>query len=688
MKEEQPSLKKILQPYLLISIAGLLAFAPVSFMLRSLKNDIIALEYPINHFISQSIHNGEIPYWFNTWGMGFPLQSNLTWGIFSTPQMLFSSLFNYNIYTLHIEFMFFVLLAGWGMFYLLQKHILKDQKLSQLLAICYMLSGFMVGSTQWLLYITAAAFIPLTISSLLSLLKTPSLKNSIQFAIVYTLMFTSVYAAFNIITTYSIAIFILLWFLFFEKEKTKRIAKFKYLGIAVFFTMLLCTPCLYYTIEVLNNISRGNSIASDAEFFNSNYLHPASLSNLLLPLSSVKMSFANTEGTMLHSYMGLFILLLLPFAIWRSVKEKNRRAIYLLITAILFLLTSFGEITPIRNLLNILPGFNYFRNPAIFRLYFIVALIIFIGISFSNKSIEELFFRKSIETKTIIRLAWLLLTIYLIIVFFNGKNLEKISFNNLSDFVRNINYKSSLLISSIVQACLLITAIFLIKLKRIDLLRITFALDLILNTLICTPFFSVSSSSISEVNAILRPSKGFPLQAINPNEVASTFIDNKNNTWYNTNIFRKEVSTQDSYRGPLTLKNFYSDTFKIKAKRETSLVFFENDSTKNSVQLLVQRPTIIKASVNTKSSSTITFLQNYYSGWKAFYNKSQVEIINDDRPGMSIQIPKGEGVVEFKYERKAVWINALALHLIVIFFLFWKAINCIRRYTVKSPSLS
>ena len=62
-----------------------------------------------------------------------------------------------------------------------------------------MLSGFMTGSTQWLLYITAAAFIPLVISSLLQLLHSPTSRHAFQFAVFYTLMFTSVYAAFNII---------------------------------------------------------------------------------------------------------------------------------------------------------------------------------------------------------------------------------------------------------------------------------------------------------------------------------------------------------------------------------------------------------------------------------------------------------------------------------------------------------
>ena len=151
----------------------MLAFAPVSFMLKALKNDIVAIEFPVKYFISECIRNNEIPAWFNTWAMGFPLQSSLTWGIYSTPQLIFSSLFNYNIYVLHIEFIFYVLLAGWGMFYLLKKHFSLDEKIAQVTACCFMLSGFVTGSSQWLLYLTAAAFVPLLIITLLQLVKFP-----------------------------------------------------------------------------------------------------------------------------------------------------------------------------------------------------------------------------------------------------------------------------------------------------------------------------------------------------------------------------------------------------------------------------------------------------------------------------------------------------------------------------------
>lgn len=676
----------MLRPYLYISIAGLLAFAPVSFMLRALKNDIITLEYPINYFISQSIHNGEIPYWLNTWGMGFPLQSTLTWGIFSSPQIFFSSIFNYNIYTLHIEFMFFVLLAGWGMYYLLQKYFLRDEKLALLFSICYMLSGFTVGSSQWLLYITAASFIPILITCLLNLLRKPSVINSFQFAVVYTLMFTSVYAAFNIITTYCLLFFIIYYFVFFEKERNKKIIGLKFLSIAGLFTLLLCLPCMYFTVEVLNHINRGGTITSDQLFFSSNYLHPAALGNLLFPFSSVKMGFANTEGTMLHSYLGLSILLLLPVALWQVIKEKNKIALLAISSSLLFLLISFGEITPLRSMLNALPGFSHFRNPAIFRLYFIIAIIIFLSITFRNKTFKEIFQIELPLQKFILRTIFILLTICILTIIINWNSPAALFSFNILSFFKNLDYNSALLTSAFMQSFFLIVVIILMKKKRTSLLIPVFIFDLVTNTLICTPFFSVSSHSISELSSILHSRKGFPVQTRKASEVPVTFFDNKNNAWYNINIFSKEIATNDSYLGPLVLDNFISDKVAIhvkKAKTETSIFLTDCDSINNTIKLLTQRPSYIQASIKTNAPCSLTVLQNFYSGWKAFYNKKEVEITSGSQPGMSIQIPEGEGVLEFKYERKSVWIAAILLHFIIFIFLIWKFVFRIRKHFTK-----
>ena len=672
--QNSPSRLRILRPYLIITVVGILAFAPVSFMIYALKNDIIVLEYPINYYMSQCIHNWEIPYWFNTWGMGFPLQSNLTWGIFSTSQLVFCTIFNYNIYALHIEFIFFILLSGWSMFHLLKKYFLKDENIALLLSICYMLSGFMVGSSQWLLYITAAAFVPLVISSILKLFGKPSFSNSLQCAVIYSMMFTSVYAAFNIITTYSLVVFLILYFPLVKSENKRR--TMLYVGLAGLITLILCLPCLYYTLELLKYLDRGNSIVANTSFFNSNYLHPAALSTMLLPFSSVKMNFSNTEGTMLNSYLGLFALLIFPFAIYKSFKEKNKYALFILAAAVIFLVISFGGITPLRNVLNILPGFSYFRNPAIFRFYFLISVVLLIAMVFRNNSLKELF-----DSKFIRITAWILLIVCLTALFSNIKKFGSLP-DSIIAFVKNIDLSQTIFISSFIQALLLILFL-LLRSKHQKLLKIILIADLIFNTFICTPFFSASSYSLKEVNTILHSAQGFPIQNKNVNEVATVFKDEKMNNWYNINVYAKEVSSNKSNRGPLTLKSFSrfgNDSVQLNKP------FVYGDCTNVSIKL--QRPSHVQVTIESNESCQLTLMQNSFPGWKAYYNNKPAEFIEKEKPGLTIAVPGGNGTIDFKYERKGIWLYALLLHLITISFLIYCGAKFVKRNFIRSSSLS
>lgn len=649
-------------------------------MLRALKNDIIALEYPINQFISECIRNGEVPYWFNTWGMGFPLQSNLSWGIYSTPQLFFSAAFDYNIYILHIEFIFFILLSGWSMFYLLKKHFIKDEPTAQLLANCYMLSGFMAGSTQWLLYITAAAFTPVIVAAFLSLLKKPSARNAFQAAVCYTLMFTSVYAAFNIIATYGLAALVISWLWIHRKEGQQTRLLARNLLLTLLLTFLLCFPCLYFTLELLGQLDRGNSLATDSSFFNSNYLHPGALSSLLLPFSSVKMAYVNTEGTMLNTYFGLFTLLTLPAAVWAAVTSRNKTAWLLLVSALVVLLVSFGNLTPLRQALNILPGFSYFRNPAIFRFYFIFLLLLFMASILKDKKAEDLlkhqFTRYSIMLAGIICLA---------VLISSANSLEGLSFSSITGLIKTTSYTSSLFISTLVQGLLLLLLLLLILKKKWCWAQLVLAGDMIINTLLCTPFFSVSSYTTAEVSQLLKKKDGFPVQTEQPARVPTSFTDSKGNTWQNLNVFAKKVSANEAYLGPLVLKDA------VKSRTITSdqpLVYCTPDSTNNSVEILVQRPGHIRVQARSADPTVVTLLQNYYPGWKVYVNNKKAELTQEGRPGLSVNIPAGESTIDFRYNRKAVWFSALLVHLAVLGFGLIKLRAVIRANRVRSSSPS
>ena len=651
------SLLKRFHPYFFIAIVGILAFAPVSFMLRALKNDIVAIEYPIKYFISECIRNGEIPIWFNTWAMGFPLQSSLSWGIYSTPQLFFSSLFNYNIYVLHLEFIFYVLLAGWSMFYLLKNHFSLDQGVAQILACCYMLSGFITGSSQWLLYITAASFAPLVLSSLLQLLKSPSFRNAFLFAVFYYLLFTNVYQAFNIISTYCIAGFLLYHILISWKDKKYLLKFFYYGGLSILLILAFCGPVLYYTLELLQYIERGNSIAEKAQFFNSNYLHPSGLSGLLMPLSVTKLSFPNTEGTMMNVYMGLFVLISLPLVIFNSIKENRKSVLILLFTSLLFILFSFGNILPFRNWMNILPGWSFFRHPGIFRFYFILFILLTIAIYFSGKKIEDIL---SLEKGKLLRLVFIFLTlIFLLFLISHLADISSFNFRSVEKMIGEISRPQTILINSLLQLLLLGSLFILIKKKKFSLFKFFFAADLIINALLCTPFFTVSSYSLPQVDKILSSVNGFPVQKEPLSEIQTTFRDEKNNTWYNINVFSKKVSSNPSYWGPLVLKNH--------GLTGNKLVLIENNDkqNQNSLQILEQKPSHLKIETNLSADKDIRIQQNHFPGWKAYYNNNLLPVIKSNQ-GFIVPVPAGEGMLEVKFEKKNVWISALIMHLIVL----------------------
>lgn len=690
MKGLNASLFARMKPYLFISLTGMLAFAPVSFMLRALKNDIIAIEYPIKYFISESIHNGEIPLWFNTWAMGFPLQSNLTWGIFSTPQLVISSLFRYNITVLHLEFMFYVLLAGWGMYYLLRKHFKVEERMALVLSCSYMLSGFVSGSSQWLLYITAASFAPLLLQALLRLIKTPSLRYALLFAVLYYLMFTSVYPAFSIITSYCILIFVLYKIISSVKKRVYFRKLLLYSGLALLLTTILCFPCLHFTLEVLDHMERGSAIADKTSFFNTNYLHPAGLPSLLLPLSAAKISIPGTEGTMMNSYMGLFMVLTIPIALVYSIRHRNTAVFLLAGVAVFFLFVSFGNLLPFRSWLNGLPGFSYFRNPGLFRFYFILFLMLAVAVYLQNKKPEEVFQFRSPGTGRLLK--WTMIVLFVVLlnaILVHARQAGNLFSQSLPDMMKSISFSQTVFINSVLQLMLLAALYVFIRKGKYLLVRNVFLLDLIANTLLCTPFFTVSSYTPQEVNKIFSPVKGFPVQALAPSDVPAAITDRKTNTWYNVNVFIKEISAAASYHGPLYFEK-YSERqqdstlhFLLKGK---PLLFFAHTlpDEHNFIKIIRQTPAKIKAEVKTDGEQEIILQQNYFPGWQAYYNSRQIPVSENNHSLISVSLPKGEGVLEFRFEKRMAELAAALIHLAVLVVLISTIIGLIRKKILTS----
>jgi hypothetical protein len=672
-----------LQPYIVLVLSAILAYLPVSCMLYSLKNDITALELPIKYFISESLHNGVQPFWFNTWAMGFPLEGIITWSIFSPFEFIAASLFHYSIYTLHAEFIFYISLAGWSMFYLVNKYFLSDRKLSLLISICYMLSGFMVASSQWLLYISAASFLPLIALVLLRLLKRPSFVSSILFAVVFYCMLTSIYAAFSITICYLLAGIIIIFVIINLVRKINIKKECIYILIAAVFSILFSLPAILSTFNVLQHIQRGNPINTDQGFFNSNYLHPYGILSMLLPFSSVRLHALNTESSMLNVYCGLLPFLLLP-VLFKNKSKIGTAGWVLFATSIFFLLISFGELTPLRGLLNYIPGFSYFRNASLFRIFFLFFLLVFIAIRLKGKYLDLIFKTKS-ERNNLIFASVILLIINLCFLLLHLSLIGSLvtTINDSKTFISTLTLRGAITISSIIQLGLLIFILFALVKNKLKLFQFAIVADLVINTLICTPFFTVSSYSLKQVDNIFRSVPGFPVQEKHLSEVPVRYAINKA-VWYNINVYKKQVSAADSYRGPLELNN-YKNADSVTKDYFNHKIVFSPDYDSSQINIEVQEPDHLKVIINAKKSGTMYFLQNYYAGWKAYFNDEEVKINYTKIGGMNISVP-GSGKIDFTYYKSSKFLTALALDLFCILFLGIAIGYKIKKAAFQQPS--
>lgn len=662
-----------LQPYLILVMAALVAYLPVTTMFNALKNDAITLDYPIKFFINECLQNNVRPFWMNTWAMGFPLESILTWSYFSPLQFLAGNLFSYNLYLFHLEFLTYIILAGWGMYYLLNKHISHQQNLNTVLSCSFMLSGFMVGSSQWMAYVAAAALLPFVLASYLNLIRVPSAKNSMLFTATFYLMLTGSYPAFAVVTVY-VLVLLLLYVLASRRSKPNADFDGKKLAFYLAFTVISMTAlyscCLYYSIGVFQHVERGNPINSDTPFFGSNYLHPKGLLSLFVPFSSTRFSAINTEGTMNNTYIGLLPLLLLPLSIFFNLKKKGSRNLLVLLAAICFLLLSFGSFTPFREAINILPGFSYFRNSALLRLFSIIAILTYFSATFSSKGLKDI--KTAFAKKMLAITAAAIIFMMASMALYNGYSFygKELNLTPVKNLIENLSFSDTLLFGSGLQIMILIAALVFYKKNKWRFVFAVFLVDVVVNTLVCTPFFTVGSHSVKETNEqYLKISRGFPVQTAPPSQVATQFSLN-GATWNHLNVFAKKTSSRNANYGPLVLKNCLNENIAIEAKAFFSgkpLVF--GLAPKTTITVIKQNPGYVAMNVALKAKTEIYLQQNFYPGWHAYLNGKEMEVVAV--PGaMKVTISES-GLVIFKYQRNFAFIVSTIVNLLVLSVLFY-----------------
>ena len=110
---------------------------------------------------------GHLPLWNPYLNFGLPLYADPGFAFWEPITWLFGFI-GYNIYTLTIEVLLYIWLAGVFMFEL-GKYFRHSTTVCFLMAIMYMCCGFFVGNLQHINFLTSAAFLPIVVKTFLQL---------------------------------------------------------------------------------------------------------------------------------------------------------------------------------------------------------------------------------------------------------------------------------------------------------------------------------------------------------------------------------------------------------------------------------------------------------------------------------------------------------------------------------------
>ncbi len=681
-------MKKDYKNILLLLLISIIAFWQVICLRNCLKWDFVDISMPWRFFIGENIRNGFLPLWVPYAKLGFPLYFDpQTWYPVS---WLISLTFGYNVFTIQAEYVFHVFLAGVGMYYFI-RHFTEDKTVRLSAGVIFMLSGFFVGNAQHLGWIVSGTWIPFVLNSYLNIYKKKTLLSVLSLPFFLFLLFTGGYFPFFITTIYIIiGIFVYKMFVFFrngENEKVKTAVINHIISVLIFCAISLVV--FLSLLETQEFIARGNGITIEKAL--NNPLEIITFLTFIFPFSTMwgSSDFWGADKTVINSYFGLLPFLILFFALFiKKTKKEN----LLLLSGILAYIIALANVFPVRRILYyILPFFNYFRFPSLFRYFGIFAFTIF----------SLLILKRILENKKLFRYFRLyLLSVYLIMFLMVSYSFFTINIhfdiNNWYEYIKNISFKETVFIQGLFHILILsgiITILFYKKIKKHKLFYIISVVifDMLIATQLNAPktVYSPADAVLLQKNLNKLP-EGFPIPDINEK---LTDINKKCRgiypLWRNMGFYYKKISykgygpyqldnftkLEQSGLFPDLLKNpvlyfaeyFYpvsgkSDTVFIK-KHSAGMVLTDNSDIltgrlkKNigdKIIITSFTPKSIDAKVRCKEDNFLVFMQNYKNDWNAYVDGKEVKIFLINYSLQGIKISAGSHHIRFSFENKMI----------------------------------
>ena len=669
------------KPFLFFLVFLLAAYLPVFLPFFHLKNDILTQNLPTRFVFGESIYSGFEPFWNPFLHYGNPQYGDMNNGFWNPFQWLIGSTTGYNIYTITLEEMLYILIGGWGIYKTSKEFFAKD--IALITGIAYMCCGYMTGHLQYLCWITGTAFFPYVLLFFIRINKNPTLKNFLTGGISVFFFVSATHPGLIIGAAYFFAFSLLV--IYFNRKDFASLfyhPQFWKINLLFFlFSCLLSIVVIASNVDVLQYISRGNKVSLQQSLWAPTTFQ--SYLSVFLPLPVHKSDFFHTDIAMRNVYIGVAhftgLLLLLRFL--------NKRILISLFVPLLFfiLLSSGGYFKTFA--WKALPLTGFVRLNGEFT-YFVILILLFSGAAGIQQIIRKgnyvatiHIFSSLLKATAIIAAAAIIMAIISHSSILFDAPFEMSSGRSIiKSIINNSSFWDMLLIQAVIQA---ITIYFAKKfiLKR-SLLVFILCLNFIIITWLTLPFTGLGMMPQKEVQSVINTfPRGIQLQPL----VSINNADYINPADYNQFLliasYSKKIGHINPDQYPVQLNknaDFIADTALFSFIKKQAFIFLSTDTIINAstsfdsayIKILKSGPGYTKCIIKNTRFQWLTLLQNNYPYWEVKVNGKQAEHMTGFKTFISVPVKQGEYIIEFVFKptliKTFMWINLTLLVLALV----------------------
>ena len=683
---------------LLLSFIIVLSVWPFSFYIYPPKWDSIDCFLPFKYFWSNHVIEGHWPFWNPYQNLGYPAYSDLQSGLWSPISWLMVFLFGkYSAVSLSTEVTLYFLIAGLGV-YKYSKIISENKSVRFFCGITFSLCGFMVGTTQIMVFIMGIAWLPWILYFTRRLYQTVKLKYILLLGLFVALEVTSASPAYTIILIYILLFLIGLYTCRTGANKLKLFSYFACSGIVVVFLTL---PYIVSFLEFQPYFGRLGKLKYTSWIYEGSFDFAEYIS-FLFPISTLSKSefWGATDLTLRNGYFGVFGLAFFIFGLIKTRHSLKTKLFFFM--SIAFLVLAAGDYTPLYKLAYYLPGFGTFRHPSFFRSYALLFFVLIAGIGFREYRLNKRNFNWIIFS---------LLCFSSVGLLFSWKNgISQIGnlTKDIFDYVEKPEYSTTtfLLLNSIILISLI--SLFLLASKRITknpeiVVLIFVVLDLGIVSQITSPttmslptqttqdfsdFFNripleinqeATSTPLNQIKSRVQDFEPYPVWMN-----VATFTKRVSYTGANPtqmrslNILENNGGLENIIQNPIFFTSkFIVDSASLALEPNTA---WGTDIVNNQLQINKGIIGYNSFSVNVNNpidkEGLVLLNQNYHELWKAKMNGVECEIIAVNDGIMGVVIPGLlKGNVSFVFDSPTTrWMayTSISGYLILAFLLLFK----------------